>query len=273
MKKSMFLASILLIMTACGKDKDSQEAPQVASPLPTPVAIPLLEGISEKSLWDYSTEKRCDGIKEFLSGFAKQRLGGAVTNFNCFEAPVAKESYAASAEVTFDNQSVLFSISAYREGGRATPCIGEYNSDPIYLKCVSDLPSTTDKKVLAARNDLPVLFKTFVATSQTKNLVYDLAPDEFNKLAVDRLSAAQGVKVPFKGVDYQFFLKLTPSSQDITKGQLVIEQLVPATGYQIFGCNDAECLKSKVFSYEIHQHWFVFYGDKKMSVFIIPNPK
>ncbi len=271
MKQTIFFASLAL-MVACGNDKDSKKTPEATNPGASPIAIPLLDGISEKSLWDYSTEKRCDGIKEYLTGFAKQRLNGTLSNFNCFEAPVARESYAAAAEFTVEKETVQFAIFAYREGGRATPCIGEYNSDPLYLKCPADLPATTNKSVLAARNDFPALFKLFVGAGQTKDLVYDFSPAEFNKLAIAKLSSTDGVLVPFKGSNYQFFLKLTPSTEDITKGQVVIEKIAPATGYEIFGCSDADCQSTKTFSYEIRQHWFVFYGDKKMSAFIIPNP-
>lgn len=268
MKKTLFF--VALSLTACGKEKDNDRSTREPTQKPAPLA--LLQNISEASFWDYSVENRCDGLKEYLTSFAKQRLDGSVSNFNCFESAPGSESYVVAAELAFGQEKAPLAISINKTGARVSLCKGDYKSDPTELNCPTDLAVAPDTKLALTKKDLPVLLAAWTAVPQTKQLIYGLKPDDFYQKAFAQLSSPTGVSVPFEGKEYRFFFKLTASDDSASKGQVAIEKIEPAEGLLIFGCEDSACLDQKTFDYQIRNQWFTFASSGKLSAFIIPKP-
>ncbi|HYX39691.1 MAG TPA: hypothetical protein VE954_41870 [Oligoflexus sp.] len=271
MKKVLLVTALLI--PACGKDKDDRkEARQL--PESNPESVQLIQGLSEASFWDYSSEIRCDGLKEYLSEFGKQRIeNGSITAFNCFETAPGSESFVAAVEMGFDEQKALMAITINRQAANVAFCNGEYKPDPIDMRCSEDQSNSapSSPKMVTLKNELPALLKITVGAPQSKNLINGLPADDFYKSALVQLDSSDGVVVPFEGQEYRFFLGLTASGESPAKGKLVVEKIEPASGYQLFGCSDANCLSQKTFDYQIRHHWFTFASDGKMSAFIIPK--
>lgn len=271
MKK--FLIVISLMAISCGEPKNDKKAD--VEQAPDLKSIPLLQGVSELSLWDYSSEKRCDGIKEYLTVFGSQRLvKGVVNKFSCKEIIPGSEQFSVAAEFSFDNQKSLVVIVVAREISQVNFCLGEFKDNPMDITCTIDRQpplSTGDKKTIL-RTELPDYMKTFVGFKQSKELIYGMTASDFYSSAVVELSSSEGVPVSFKDQSYLFFLSLEPSVQEISRGQVRIERIEPESGYQIFGCSDSSCIRQKVFEYQIRQHWFTFLADRKLSAFVIPKP-
>jgi hypothetical protein len=270
--KHKIISVLILLTVSCGASKEGKRN-EAAPQNPIKPSIPLLQGVSEASLWDYSSEIRCDGFKEFLSTFVKQQTDdGMVTQFSCMESLPGSEAYAATAELTVDSQKVILSIAAYRTASDITFCAGEFAPVPNPETCPASLPESKSEKIIALRNDLPVLFNSFVTKEQTKDLVYGMSPSDFKKVAFNLVSSTDGVSVPINGQNYQLFFELTPSVTDLAVGDATIKKIEPENGYQIFGCADSDCLSKRKFDYRIVEHWFKFSSDGKLSAFVIPKP-